>query len=68
MLVLLGATSMAWGQAFRPIPMPRLPGGGGSHFFHLLIHRLGGDDIGMYCALGIAILVVIAIGWSLGYA
>jgi hypothetical protein len=47
--------------------MPRLPGGGGFHFFHLPIHGIGGPDMGMYCALGIAILAVIAIGWSLGY-
>jgi predicted lipid-binding transport protein (Tim44 family) len=61
--VLLGASTVAWGQAFRPPPMPRLPGGG-SHFFHLPIHW---GDIGMYALVVIAGIAVIAVGWSLGY-
>jgi hypothetical protein len=69
--VLLAVASVAWGQAFRPIPIPRapvprVPGGGGSFGPHFPIPGLENTDLGIYCAIGGGIIVVAVAGWLVG--
>ncbi len=71
-IALLAAASVAWGQAFRPIPIPRapvpMPGGGGRFVPHIPIPGGGHSEIGMYCFIGMVVIVLVIFGWWLGYA
>jgi predicted lipid-binding transport protein (Tim44 family) len=70
-VVLLVADSVAWGQAFRPIPVPRVPvprvpGGGGSFVPHFPIPGLENTDFGMYCAILVGVIILAIGGWLVG--